>query len=237
MKSVAANWDSLWAKPLKYGHLTGWERKMFCSIGELIIDIDRPLVLSAGCGRGLIDYWIVRVFNCKVSLLDSSKVAIKNLKKSFQKINAENYELTLGDIFSIPYEDKKFDLVWNEGVLEHFSMEQRVIALKEMARTSKDKVLLSVPYAGCKPYLLAKKWLEDNDQWSWGVETPIGSLEDEFAQAGLKMISQTPIGGKRTTLNYVEMVPEKHRQEILSQLSDEDLATPAHLMATGTVND
>ncbi|GAM11531.1 hypothetical protein OR1_03847 [Geobacter sp. OR-1] len=90
MTSGNANWDKLWSQGFTYGPLDGWAREIFLAIGDLLKSYESPSILSAGCGRGVVDYWIMEAFGWNVTLLDNSETCIKNLKKSLRKVDKKN---------------------------------------------------------------------------------------------------------------------------------------------------
>ncbi len=47
-----------------------------------------------------------------------------------------------GDLFKLPWRDASFDLVFNEGVVEHWTGEKRVECIRQMARLSRDCVAI-----------------------------------------------------------------------------------------------
>ena len=59
--------------------------------------------------------------------------------KSLFKSLSLNAKFTLGDLFNIPIQNEQFDLVFNQGVMEHFRLEgmNPSSAVKEMYRLVK----------------------------------------------------------------------------------------------------
>jgi len=53
--------------------------------------------------------------------------------------------LVKADGFQLPFQDDSFDLVLNVGTIEHFVPERQKHFVKEMARVSRDQVLISTP--------------------------------------------------------------------------------------------
>jgi len=179
----------------------------------------------------------MQTFGWRVELLDYSRQCIANLKKSLKRVDPSRYTLTHGSIFEIPRPDRSFDLVWNEGVLEHFSKEEFEKSLGEMVRTSRRFVLVDVPNANCKPYVLVKAWLESHGMWKWGFEDPKRSLRADLERLGLTVRYERSIGGRRTTDNYLAMVPDAARGEILAQLTPQDYEVYPHLLVVGERRD
>ena len=64
----------------------------------------------------------------------------------------------LGSIFSMPFDDNAFDLVYNSGVIEHFRDPENIAALQEMARVVKPsgKIVVIVPNTLCLWYKAGK---------------------------------------------------------------------------------
>jgi SAM-dependent methyltransferase len=94
---------------------------------------DNGLILEAGCGSGDIFKHLDKRYYYVG--LDYSLYALKN-SKVFNPI--------MGDIGSLPFKNKAFDIVYNQGVMEHFSEDEWLQILREFKRVS-DKVLILVP--------------------------------------------------------------------------------------------
>jgi hypothetical protein len=188
-----------------------------------------------GCGRALLDYWLAVLFGCKVHLVDMSRPLLRRVHRSFgdtpHTIHREN-------ALNMPFREGAFDVVWNEGVWEHFSEDDIYGGIREMSRVSKAYVLVDVPNAACRPYRLAKAWLEENGMWQFGYEDPKWTLIDYFEKAGLDIIHERPIGNRQTCMNYINMIPEKGaRDGILSSLSDVDFQVYPHILTVGKRRD
>jgi SAM-dependent methyltransferase len=78
----------------------------------------------------------------EVVALDLSKYSILTLRRV---IESNFLHVVRGDILRMPFRDCVFDMVYNEGVVEHFQNSMRVV--REMVRVTKKKgiVLISVP--------------------------------------------------------------------------------------------
>jgi len=126
--------------------------------------------------------------------------------------------------------------VWNEGVWEHFTEEEIYRGVREMGRVCKRNgyIVVDVPYSKCKPYILAKKWLEDNNYWIYGYEEAKSTMKPYFLKAGLEVIDEYPIGSEQTCRNYINMIPDNSaRNVLLKNLSEEDFNVYPHLVTIG----
>ena len=74
----------------------------------------------------------------ELTCMDLSENALKKNKSLFKSLSL-NGKHVLGDIFNIPISDEKFDIVFNQGVMEHFRLEgmNPSLAVNEMFRTLK----------------------------------------------------------------------------------------------------
>lgn len=227
--NVGNRWSKLFPQKFKYGSLKTWERDLFLIVGKLLPE--NASLLSVGCGRALIDYWLAIVFGADVHLLDMSLPVLNKVHRSFAKVPHHTYH---HDALDLPFGDRVFDVVWNAGVWEHFSHEQIYHGIAEMARVSKNHVVVSVPYAKSRPYVLAKKWLEENGQWIYGYEDPQETLRPYFEAAGLKVLDEYPIGTSQTCWNYVNMIPDPAaRESVVKQLTPDDFTVYPHVVAIG----
>ena len=76
--------------------------------------------------------------------IDYSSNVIKKAKKLFKERGAKA-KFILGDISSLKFEDNSVDLVFNQGVIEHFQKPEE--SLKEMIRVTKKRIIVIVPNA------------------------------------------------------------------------------------------
>jgi len=73
-----------------------------------------------------------------VTLLDLSKNALNRARSVFRKKETE-CKFVVGDLFNMPFKDNNFDLIFNQGVMEHFKLAglDPSLAIKEMLRILK----------------------------------------------------------------------------------------------------
>lgn len=225
----ARRWWDFRCRKFRYGPSTGWERDLFIELARHVPE--KGSVLSVGCGRALLDYWLAVLLGSDVHLLDLSKAVLEKVRRSFGPVS---HTIHLHDALRLPFPDKSFDVVWNAGVWEHFPEEHIFRGIGEMARVCKGFVLVAVPNARCQPYVLSKAWLEEQNLWKFGLEKPKCSLKEYFQAADLEVIEERPIGSKQTCLNYLNMIPdETARKEITSHLKPEDYQVYPLILAIG----
>ncbi|MFS0722836.1 methyltransferase domain-containing protein [Paenibacillus sp. 1P07SE] len=186
-------WDQLWTAEVSYE----WDplsESIYRKIREHLPDPASSRVLEAGSGTGKISLRLAED-EADVTLVDYSEAAIVNSQRAFQQ-RLQAGRFIVSDIRNIRLPDGELDLVWNAGVLEHFTREDKIAILEEMARLTKPDgtILVFTPSARCLPYLAGKYAAEQQGIWMYGVEEPVWSLNEEFAASGITLVGETHIG-------------------------------------------
>lgn len=140
-------------------------------------------ILEAGCGSGYMVSYFQNHGHYSVGL-DINEEPLKVARDMF---GAEN--LKKGDLFNLPFKNSSFDIVWNEGTLEHFKINRSIEAAKEMTRVSKKYVIIDVPnrYNLC---VITKMLQKIVGMWPYGYEESysIGRLKYLMEKAGLEIV-------------------------------------------------
>lgn len=154
-------------------------------------------VLEPGCGTGLDTLIVAKNFFITPFLLDFSKEALNVVKYAMNMLKVKAY-LILADCRHLPFRDESFDCVWNNGVNEHFSGNDRQLVFDEMARVCKIRgyVLIAVPNSLNPFYRILKKILDLRGQWPFGFEQPFSheELSKRMRKAGIKILSKDGYG-------------------------------------------
>lgn len=181
-----ARWDEIWEN----ANISPWDDMCEGLLRVLLReagDIEGKEILECGSGSGRVSLRMASR-GAKITLLDKSPVAL-GVALRLSRQQSVSVDLVQSDIFSMPFPDAQFDMVWNAGVLEHFEGAEQIKILKEMKRVCKPggDVVVIVPYAGNPLYRAAKWWSEKTGRWIYGRETPSITLTDTFSEAGLKV--------------------------------------------------
>jgi len=133
-------------------------RSEFISLLNKFFILKNAKILEVGCGSGAISMDL-SLRGAIYTGVDISYEAIRIAKLIASNYNVANCEYTYGNGFNLVYPDNSYDINFNIGVLEHFSDNDIIKMLKEMARVSK-YIIVGVPYSGSQIYRLAKKFLK-----------------------------------------------------------------------------
>ena len=97
-------------------------------------------LLDAGCGEGFITEQIKQCFpKWNITGVDGAEEAVLFAKKRVKGVSFE-----IGNLYSLDFPDRAFDIVVCSEVLEH--LDDHELALKELNRVSKSVLLLTVPH-------------------------------------------------------------------------------------------
>jgi SAM-dependent methyltransferase len=98
--------------------------------------------------------------------------------------------------------DGTFDVVWNGGVIEHFTDEGKILLMKEMYRITRPGGLLVIlaPNADGWPFMAGKWIAQRRGKWIFGFEDDLSarkfrSLAKEAGIRGYELAAHNPVVG------------------------------------------
>lgn len=144
---------------------------------ELLAHTDAQSVLDAGCGEGFGMRHVLGHSRAKVVGIDSSLGALRVASQ----FNAHRSFAT-GDVLSLPFSNRSFDLVICMEVLEHLPQPDRGLA--ELCRASRRWLLLSVPN---EPFFRGANFLRGKNVRAWGNDP--GHVNHWSSRAFLRFVS------------------------------------------------
>lgn len=104
-------------------------------------DIRGKSICEIGVGTGLTLSHLKKMGAGHCVGIDYSEESIKYAKE----LN-KDCEFILGDAFKLAIPDKKFDLVYSLGFLEHYTKDEQRALLDEQGRIAKECIFIEVPY-------------------------------------------------------------------------------------------
>lgn len=174
-------WDKIWTKQVQQAEHDPMSFFIALSVLSHYRSLKKTIPSNAiemGAGPGRSSRYL-NDCGVEVGILDYSAEAIELAKK----VNRGNKKLTeyyLDDLFKVSPETlgKKFDLVWNAGVLEHFDPQQQTEILSHMAsvQTKNGMTIVLTPYADSLFYRFGKWLLEILGKFPYGQEIPVRTL-------------------------------------------------------------
>jgi ubiquinone/menaquinone biosynthesis C-methylase UbiE len=188
-----AAWDDYWKKwPVsdKDWSMFGYRRIL---LNELSTEIQRrhgwPVqLLNAGSGMDPLPVYILKEYpELLITLLDISSECLDINRRYYESrlTAAELSRVTFvaGNIFELPFDNARFDIVYNTGVLEHFLNDDQLKMLVQFDRVLKPGgtfVTLN-PCSRGSLYVAMKRYWEKTGWWPYGPEYPIRTLRELVA--------------------------------------------------------
>ena len=173
-------------------------------------------LLEAGCGSGHISLELRRA-GYDTDLLDFSEVALGKARAAYRAAFGEETpsQFIAGDLLELgaAVAPQSYDVVWNSGVLEHFSRDRLETALAQMGAAARERVLFIVPNPESLVYLAYRAKMLAEQRWDVGVEFLRSDYETAAAAAGLRPAGYGYCGAEytRAWLAYVVKSPGDRR--------------------------
>ena len=132
--------DTLFSNAIRLQHLV-WTILHYVPKGSRI--------LETGFGSGMTSILLADL-GYSVTALDIDEKSVRIVKEKFPHFtNSGKFTVLNGDMFTLPLQTKSFALVYHQGVLEHFSDQDIILALKENGRVA-ELVIFDVPNSRSK---------------------------------------------------------------------------------------
>jgi len=187
-ESRRSHWENFWDEKKNLQEVYSNSDRVVRNLSK-IVDLKGKKILEVGAGTGRDSFPLVER-GAEVFQLDYSINSLMIMKKM---AGEEKIEVAIvgGDTFCLPFRDETFDIVFHQGLLEHFRPQQAEALLRENIRvTKKDGLLLvDVPqryhiYTVIKHFLIAiNKWFA-----GWEREFSVGELRREMERLGLQIV-------------------------------------------------
>lgn len=182
------HWDNFWEKKQEVKEVYSNSDRVVRNLVK-VTDVKGKRILEIGAGTGRDSFPLVER-GAIVYQLDYSMNSLKIMKKI---ADDEKMDVRIigGDTFMLPFKDGSFDIIFHQGLLEHFRTEKATALLKENIRVLKTGGLLCVDvpqryhiYTVIKTFLIAiNKWFA-----GWERSFSVPELKNEMEKLGLKTV-------------------------------------------------
>jgi SAM-dependent methyltransferase len=218
-------WDAYYGGLKHEGEPTGGVAALYRELAHTMAGIvtSGSRVLEAGCGSGQTSLALARLGRYDVNLLDFSEEALAYARRVFEQAGVQA-RFEVGDVLS-GQGTPEYDLVFNSGVLEHYSFEDQVSFLRGMTRRSRRYVFVLVPNRACYWYWIWRLQTAANGEWPFGYEKPASSYRAAMEAADLTYLGRVYLGATAVShfLGSIagldpalrERIIAVHRQEIV----------------------
>lgn len=185
-KSEREHWDRFWTSAGGVEEIYSNEDRVAIHI-ERALSVDGLRVLEVGAGSGR-DGIRLAERGARVVSIDYSIPSLSMIKS--QLGNGTTVGLCCGDAFSLPFADGTFDLVFHQGLLEHFRNPDDLIAENRRVLKRGGLLLVDVPQK-YHYYTIIKHILIPLGRWfaGWETEFSVGSLERILRNHSFSIVS------------------------------------------------
>lgn len=187
-QSTKADWDNFWKSKSDVHSVYSNADRVLRHLAA-VTDLKGKYVLEVGAGTGRDSLGLVKL-GAEVFLLDyvASSLAIVRALSREEGIQAH---LVQGNAFVLPFPDLAFDVVFHQGLLEHFRAEEARELLSENVRVLKrgGYLLVDVPQR-YHVYTIIKHILILLGRWfaGWEREFSVRELERDLRDHGLTLV-------------------------------------------------
>ena len=187
-ESRLEHWDSFWDEKKEVKEIYSNSDRVVRNLVK-VTDVKGKKILEIGAGTGRDSFPLVER-GADVYQLDYSMNSLKIMKRIAEE---EKMDVTIigGDTFALPFKDGTFDIIFHQGLLEHFRHEKATALLKENIRVLKKGGLLCVDVPQrYHIYTLIKTFLISIDKWfaGWERSFSVPELKKEMQQLGLQTV-------------------------------------------------
>lgn len=184
-ESTKSHWENFWSDKKEVHEVYSNEDRVLRNVLR-VTDLRGKRVLEVGAGTGRDSFGMVEQ-GASVFMLDYSTNSL-NIIKNLAAQERVDVNAVGGDAFSLPFADGTFDLVFHQGLLEHFREKEAENLLKENIRVIKSGglLLVDVPQR-YHIYTVMKHILIALDRWfaGWEREFSVSELDRLLRSFGI----------------------------------------------------
>lgn len=153
--------------------------------------------VEIGCEAG-INLMLLTKYLKRSTFFDYDETILEKVKVVTTSLGLKGVDFVCEDMFTMnSIQDETYDLVFNSGVIEHYTKDVRIQAIKSYARITErgGYIIIGYPNHYSVPYrisyligrLIGKK------VWPWPKEFRFFTLKDEMEASGLQFLHRTTV--------------------------------------------
>jgi SAM-dependent methyltransferase len=184
-ESRKQDWETFWDEKQDTDEVYSNAGRVLRHLSKLV-ELKDKKVLEIGAGTGRDSFPLVEQ-GASVVQLDYAENSLRILKRLAEESKLP-VSIVGGDTFRLPFRDNTFDIIFHQGLLEHFRKPVAEQLLRENVRVLKEGglLLVDVPQRW-HTYTVAKHILIAMDKWfaGWERSFSVGELRGVLKTVGL----------------------------------------------------
>jgi len=183
-ESTREHWDRFWEEHEAIDDVYSNEDRLLAELRKLAPR--GKLVMEVGAGSGRDSLELARE-GARVIVLDYSRPSLATVKRLSERLGVE-VMFVCGDGLNLPFRDDTLDVVFHQGLLEHFRDPMPLLVENTRVLAPGGHLLVDVPQT-FHPYTVLKKALIAIDRWfaGWETQFTVAELEALLRRAGLEV--------------------------------------------------
>lgn len=185
--STKQHWEDFWTEKKNVQDVYDNSERIVRQIKMMAGNLKGLRILEVGAGTGRDSYLLAKE-GAVVTVLDYANNSLTIMQELARK-NPDQVLLVKGDAFQLPIPDNSYDVVFHQGLLEHFENPQPIVNENYRVLKKNGLLLVDVPQK-YHVYTVIKHILIALDRWfaGWETEFSIAELRQLVNNAGFQVV-------------------------------------------------
>ncbi len=186
-KSERQHWEKFWTEKKDPSEIYDNSGRILIGLNRVLESFENKNVLEVGAGTAR-DSFMLAERGANVFVLDYADAALDLIRVQNQTATAKVIPVQ-GDAFALPFEDNSMDIVFHQGLLEHFQNPWGIVSENFRVLKPNGLIVVDVPQK-YHIYTLIKHGLIAADMWfaGWETEFTLSEMSKKLTSIGFEVV-------------------------------------------------